>query len=206
MSRNDRLLTFFLMLALVVTASSVSSQACKPYTFQGTEHFKYAIKTTSDGETRTGHFTLDIEKAGEDKFTVAFNSVLGDNEASSTTTATADELPGKIMMSLIMSGNEAGAILGATLFTPMLGMMFMGTSELEVGSGWTRTEDGKKISFKVEEKETVSGQEGYRCVFREDDTIKYLQVISPDIGLPLRVSVTDDDGSTHESELIEYKK
>ncbi len=206
MNRMNRLTPLFLFSCLLFSSPGLLAQAWEPYSFRGTEHFKYEIKSTSGGETRTGHFTLDIEKTAEDKFKVSYQSVLGDTEASSTTTSTAQELPGKIMMSLIMSGNEAGAVLGATLFTPVLGMMFMGTSDLEVGSGWSRNEDGKKMSFEIEDKEKVAGQEGYRCVFKEDDTVKYLQVISPDIALPLRTVMIDDDGSRHESKLVEFSR
>jgi hypothetical protein len=206
MDRTNRLTAFLFLCTFLLLSSGLFAQAWKPYGFRGGEHFKYDVTSTTDGETKAGHFTLDIEKAGEDQFKVSYQSVLGEDEASSTTTSTADELPGKIMMSLLMSGNEAGAILGATVFTPVLGMMFMGTSDLEIGSGWSRTEEGKKMSFKIEDKETVGGQEGYRCVFKENDEVKYLQVISPDIGLPLRTVVIDDDGSRHESKLVEYSK
>jgi len=105
-----------------------------------------------------------------------------------------------------MGGSEAGAILGVTIFTPALGMMFMGAQDLEVGSGWSRTEDGKKVSFKIEEKETIAGQEGYRCVLREEGRIKYLQVIAPDIGLPLVTQMNDDDGTQFEAKLVEFKR
>lgn len=196
------------VLSILCVASSAKAQAWKPYTFKGSEHFKYAIKSIKSGEEKSGFFTLDIEKKGEDKYKVSFSSVLGENEASSSTTTTADELPGKIIMSLMMSGSEAGSVLGATLFTPMLGMMFMGmgAADLEVGSGWSRTEEGKKVSFKIEAKENIAGHEGYRCVFREGDNVKYLQVIAPDIGLPLKTEVVDDDGSRYISELVEFKK
>lgn len=204
MTRTKSFLLFALLFSLFLSAAGLTAQAWKPYEFKGTEHFKYDIKSTSGGETRTGHFTLDIEKAGDDQYKVSYRSVLGENEASSTTTSTADELPGKIMMSLIMSGNEAGTILGSTIFTPVLGMMFMGTSDMEVGSGWSRTQDGKKMSFQIEDKETVGGQEGYRCVYKENDVVKYLQVISPEIGLPLRTVMTEEDGSRHESKLVEF--
>jgi hypothetical protein len=109
-------------------------------------------------------------------------------------------------MSLMMSGSEAGAVLGATLFTQAMPMMFLGMTELEVGSGWSRTEEGKKISFQVESKETIAGVEGYRCVFREDDQIKILQVIAPDVALPLQTEMVDDDGKRYISKLVEYSK
>jgi len=205
--RNFRLVTSFVtLLSVLCLVSSAGAQAWKPYTFQGTEHFKYDLKSVVDGVTETGSFTLDIAKAGEDKFKVSFSSVLGENEASSSTTASLDELGGKIIMSLMMSGSEAGAVLGATLFTPMLGMMFMGTTDLEVGSGWSRTDGGKKMSFKIEAKEKIAGQEGYRCVYRQGDDLQYLQVISPDVGLPLKTEVTDEKGRHYAAELAEFNK
>jgi hypothetical protein len=195
-----------LAISLFSMVALAGAQAWKPYAFQGTEHFKYNLKSIENGEEKTGSFNLDIAKSGEDKFTVNFSSKLGENEASSSTTANGEELPGKIMMSLLMSGNEAGAVLGATLFAPMMGMMFMGMADLEVGSGWSRTEEGKKLSFKIEAKETVAGHEGYRCVFKEDEKTSYLQVIAPEIPLPLRTEVTDNDGNRYVSELTEFKK
>jgi hypothetical protein len=187
-------------------ASSAGAQVWKPYSFGGNEHYKYMIESSKDGEKKSGSIDLDFEKVGEDKYKVSYESKLGENESSSTTTATADELAGKLMMTMMMSGSEAGAILGSTLFTPALSMMFLGMSELEVGSGFTRTEGGKKVSFKVESKETIAGVEGFRCVFREDDKIKYLQVIAPDVALPLHTEVVDDDGSRFTTKLVEYTK
>jgi hypothetical protein len=192
-----------LILFFVVFAHA---QAWKPYAFEGNEHFKYDIKSVEKDKEQTGFFTIDIEKTGEDKFKVSYSSKLGENEASSTTTSTADELAGKLLMSLMMSGSEAGAVLGATLFTQAMPMMFLGMTELEVGSGWSRTEEGKKISFQVESKETIAGVEGYRCVFREDDQIKILQVIAPDVALPLQTEMVDDDGKRYISKLVEYSK
>ncbi len=194
------------LFAIVYLVSSAGAETWKPYDFKGSEHFKYSIKSIDGDQEKTGHFTLDLKKIEENKFKVSYSSALGDNESSSTTTTTADEMAGKIMMSLMMSGSEAGAVLGSTLFTPMLGMMFMGGADLEVGSGWSRTEEGKKMSFKIEAKEKIAGQEGYRCVFREGDNLKYMQVISPEIGLPLRTEVVEDDGKRFISELIEFSK
>ena len=187
-------------------ASLARAQAWKPYAFEGSEHFKYDIRSVEEGHEATGFFTIDIEKAGEDKFKVSYRSKLGENEAASTTTATADEIAGKLMMSLLMSGSEAGAVLGATLFTQAMPMMFLGMTDLEVGSGWSRTEEGKKLSFKVESKETIAGVEGYRCAYRENDQIKILQVIAPDVALPLRTEIANDDGSRYTSRLVEYRK
>jgi hypothetical protein len=192
-------------LLVFLSASLLAAQAWKPYSFKGTEHFKYTIESTEKGgEKKTGFFTLDLKPTGEDQYKVSFESKLGENEASSSTTASSDELAGKLMMTMMMSGSEAGAILGITLFTQALPMIFMGMSDLDVGSGWTRTENGKEISFKVEGKEKIAGVEGYRCVFREADQVKFQHVISPDVALPLMTEMVDDDGSRHVSKLVEY--
>jgi len=206
MNRSLTSLTLSLTVFSFISAGAAAAQAWKPYAFQGSEHFKYAISSTAEGKESSGFFTLDITKEGEDKFKVAFSSKIGENESSSSTTATADELAGKLMMAMIMSGSEAGAIVGATLLAPALPMMFMGMADLEVGSGWSRTEEGKKVSFKVEAKETVAGHEGYRCVFREDDKVKFLQVIAPDIPLPLRTEMADEGEDRFLASLIEFNR
>ena len=194
-------------LAWLLPPPTLLAQAWRPYAFEGTEHFRYDIQSTEkDGTKKSGYFTLDIEKEGEERYKVAFASKLGESESSSSTTATADELAGKLMMTVLMSGSEAGAILGMTLFAPTMPMMFMGMSDLEVGSGWSRTDNGKPISFKVEAKETIAGVEGYRCVFREAEQVKYLQVIAPDVALPLKTEMADDDGSRYVAALTEYGK
>lgn len=202
---NRKACSIVLSLLGISIAASAGAQVWEPYSFKGGEHYKFIIESSEKGEKKTGSIDLNIAKAGEDKYKVSFESRLGDNEASSTTTATADELAGKLMMAMMMSGSEAGAILGATLFTPALSMMFLGMSELEVGSGFTRTDDGKKVSFKVESKETIAGIDGFRCVFREDGNVKYMQVIAPDMALPLKTEMIDDDGSRFASKLVEYK-
>lgn len=206
MGRYLTLLSLISGIILCLDVPGAGAQAWKPYSFQGSEHFSYALKSIEQGEEKTGSFTLDIEKAGEGKFKVSFNSKIGENESSSSTTSSAEELPGQVMMSLIMSGNAAGAVLGATLFAPVLGFMFIGMTDLEVGSGWSRTEEGKKMSFKIEAKETIAGHEGFRCVFQENEKTRYLQVIAPDVALPLRTEVVDDDGNQYSCNLVEYRK
>lgn len=206
MSYRHAILAVVFIFMNVSIPSSAGAQGWEPYTFQGTEHFKYDIKSVDNGEEKTGSFTLDIEKKDEKQYKISFASKLGDSESSSSITATPDEIATKLMMSMVMGGSEAGAILGVTLFTPALGIIFASDQDLEVGSGWSRTEGGKKESFKIEEKETIAGHEGYRCVFREDGRIKYLQVIAPDIGLPLRTQMNDDDGTHFELKLVEFKR
>jgi hypothetical protein len=198
-----------LILFCLISLSSPSvpfAQAWKPYDFKGTEHFKYDIHSTKNGKEEAGYLILDIEKKGEDKYKISYESKLGDSEASSSTTSSADNLAGKLMMSMMMSGSEAGTVLGSTLFTQAMPMMFMGMTDFEVGSGWSRTENGKKLSFKVESKEKVAGLEGYKCVYREDGMVKYLQVIAPDVPLPLQTEMTDEDGSQYKAKLVEYRR
>jgi hypothetical protein len=203
---SARIATLLALLPCLLPAPDVVAQAWKPYAFAGSEHFRYEIESVKGGEKKAGFLDLRIEKLGEDRFKVSFESKLGDSEASSSTTAAANELAGKLMMSMMMSGSEAGAILGMTLFTQALPMMFMGMTDLEVGSGWSRSEGGKKISFKVEAKETIAGVEGYRCVFREEGRVKYLQVIAPEVALPLRTEMNDEDGSRYVATLSEYSR
>ena len=197
-------------IGLSMIVLSISSPALavtwKPYDFQGTEHFKYEIRSIKEDQKKTGFFTLDIEKKEGDQYKISFSSKLGDSEGSMSTTAPANELAGKLMMSVMMSGSDAGSVLAMTLFTQNLTMMFMGLNDFEVGAGWRRTEGGKKISFKIESKETIADQEGYKCVLREGDQIKVLQVVSPEVPLPLRTEMTDDDGSRYEAHLVEFTR
>ncbi len=206
MSLSQRKCAIVVLVLGICFASSAGAQIWEPYNFKGTEYFKYAISSSEEGVEKTGTFTLDIEKIADDKYKVGYSSKLGEDESSSTATATTDELAGKIIMSLMMGGSEAGAIIGVTIFTPALGMMFMGGGELEVGNGWTRTEEGKKLSFKVESREKIAGIDGFKCVYREDDQVKTLQVIAPDIALPLHTVLIDEEGGRFEAKLLEFKK
>jgi hypothetical protein len=207
MSLNPRTCTAVFLLLSVCFVSSAGAQTWEPYNFEGTEHFKYAISSTEEGVEKIGTFSFDVVKQGEDKYKVSYSSLLGEDESSATTTATKDELAGKIMMSLMMSGSEAGAILGATIFTPALGMMMLlGGGDFEVGNGRTWTDKGMKMSCKVESKEKLAGLEGYKCVYRENDEIKNMQVIAPKIALPLHTMLVDEEGSRFEAKLIEFKK
>jgi hypothetical protein len=206
MLRHFSAVVSLVVFSLTLILSNAVAQAWTQFSFKGTEHFKYSIKSIQNGEEKTGFFTLDVQKVGDDKYKVSFSSALGENEASSSVTSTLEELPGKLMMSMMMSGSESGIVLGATLFTPVLGFALLGGSDFEVGSGWTRTEDGKKLSFKVEAKDNIAGREGYRCVYREDDKVKYLHVIDPELGLPLKTEITDDDGNHNIVELVEFKQ
>jgi hypothetical protein len=207
MSLNPRTCAAVFLILSICFVSSAGAQAWEPYNFKGTEHFKYAINSTEEGVEKTGTFSFDTVKQGEDKYKVSYSSLFGEDEFSSTTTATKDELAGKIMMSLMMSGSEAGAILGVTIFTPALGMMMiLGGGDLEVGNGRTWTEKGKKMSCKVEAKEKIAGLEGYKCVYREDGEIQIMQVIAPEIALPLHTILVDEEGSRFEAKLLEFKK
>jgi curli biogenesis system outer membrane secretion channel CsgG len=170
------------------------------YTFKGTEHFRYDVSQTEGGETKTGYYTFDAQPAGggPGRYRLTVDGRLGsDTYGSSVTLAPNEGIP---MMQLASLGPAVIA-----LFNPMWGFLFMG-HQWEVGSYWTTTQNGKTSSFKVESTCQNAGVNGLRGVLRENQQVIIDMCVSPNVGLPLAVTMNDEEGHSGTTmKLVEFR-
>jgi curli biogenesis system outer membrane secretion channel CsgG len=170
------------------------------YAFKGTEHFRYDVSQTERGETKTGYYVFDATPAagGGGRYRLTVDGRLGgDAYGSSVMIAPNEGIP---MMQLASLGPAVIA-----LFNPAWGFLFMG-HQWEVGSYWTTTRNGKTSAFKVESTCQQAGVSGLRGVWRENDKVIIDMCVSPNVGLPLAVTMNEEDGSNSTTmRLVEFK-
>ena len=95
--------------------------------------------------------------------------------------------------------------VGMTLFSPMWGFLFMG-HQWEVGSFWSTTQGGETSSFKVESACSYSGVSGLRGILRQNDKPILDMCVSPNVALPLAVTMSDAGGGTTTAmKLVEFR-
>ena len=168
------------------------------YSFKGTEHFRYDVRQADGSENKTGSYSFDAQPAGGSRYRLTVNGSLGsDSYQSSVTLAPNEGIP-------IMQLAALGPV-GLTLFNPAWGFLFMG-HEWEVGSYWQSTQGGETTAFKVESTCQHAGVNGLRGVWRKNQKVMVDMCVSPNVGLPLAVTLNDDDGSSVTAmNLVEFR-
>jgi len=168
------------------------------YTFKGTEHFKYDVSETERGQTKTGYYTFDAQPAGAGGYRLTVDGHLGTDSYGSSVMISPNE--GIPMMQLVSLGPAVIA-----LFNPAWGFLFMG-HQWEVGSYWTTTRNGKTSSFKVESTCQYARVNGLRGVWRENEKVIIDMCVSPNVGLPLAVTMNEEGGSNSTTmKLVEFR-
>lgn len=196
---------FFKMIIVFIAFLGLlnSAETWVPFNFKGTEHFKYEAKLMEDGKTITGFYVLDIEKLEGDKVKIHIKAKLGDNELETSFSGDKSNIYGSLMGQMMF--NPALAPLLATLFAPYWGLYFMGQN-WDVGSYWSfKTEEGKKITFKIESECEHAGIKGKKGVWQEEGKTRAEFCISTKVALPLRVYFKEEGGNTYEITLQEYR-
>ena len=94
--------------------------------------------------------------------------------------------------------------IGLALFNPAWSMMFMGR-ELVLGDGWTQSSGGHSTSVKVESKCQFAGVNGLNSVMRENQEVKSESCLSPNVPLPLGVTLRDGKSDMTEMKLVEFR-
>ncbi len=167
------------------------------YQFKGTEHFKYDAVVVEDGQKKEGWYTLDAQPGTGGNYRLTVAGQLGSDSFRSTTTVA----PGQGVPFMQVAAMGPGAIL---LFSPIY-MMF-GGQQWEVGNEWTFTQEGETASFKVESTCSYAGVSGLRGVWRKDNAIMLDMCVSPNVALPLAVTMNEEDGTTsHQMVLVEFR-
>jgi curli biogenesis system outer membrane secretion channel CsgG len=179
--------------------------AYAPYRFRGTEHFRYDVTQTEDGQPKTGFYILDLQPAGPGQARMTVQGQLGDDQFSSSTTVPLSE-GGLSMPQMMMTFgplNAAGPLFPA-LFNPAVWMMF-GGRQLTVGDSWENRSGGDTFSVRVETQCNSAGQGGVLVRIRENDQVRQESCLSPTVALPLRNLLVSDDNDRIELTLTEYR-
>lgn len=178
--------------------------AYSPYNFKGTEHFRYDVRKVDGRDVETGYYILDIQPAGGGRYRMKVDGKLGGDAYSSTVTAPDPNGGGGMGGMMGMGQLMALGPIGIALFNPAFGMMFMGR-ELVLGDGWTQSSGGNSMSVKVESKCTYAGVNGLLSVMRENQDVKSETCLSPNVPLPLGVTMRDGKSDMTEMKLVEFR-
>jgi hypothetical protein len=190
-----------------IAALPAGPWAWTPYQFKGTEHFRYDVKKVDGRDVETGYYVLDIQPAGGGRYRMKVDGKLGDESYSSTVTAPeAGGGGGMGGMGGMMGMGQLMALgpVGAVLLNPMFSMMFMG-HELTLGDGWSSSSGGRSTSMKVEAKCQNAGVSGLSAVMRENQEVKMENCLSPNVALPLGVTLHEGKNEYTEMKLVEFR-
>ncbi len=165
----------------------------QPYQFKGDERFEYKVLWEEDEEKGEVIYILDIKKSKRDEevFEVTYTT---------KGTLTKDELGPETAFGL---WGVYGISLNMMVINPAY-VFFFSQMDLKVG---------EKMSFfgagiiKVIGKEKIAGREGFVCqLFQADEEDKILAewIIDPELALPLRSKIFEDNELQGQIELIKY--
>ncbi|POZ90561.1 hypothetical protein [Petrotoga sp. SL27] len=171
----------------------VWAEKWEPFQFRGDERFEYKILLEEDEEESEVIYILDIKKSkkDEDLFEVTYTTKV---------TLTKDELGPESAFGL---WGVYGISLNMLVINPTYGLFFS-QMDLKVG---------EKMSFfgagivKIIGKEKIAGREGFVCQLfsaEEEDKMIAEWVIDPELALPLRSKIFEDDELQGQIELIKY--
>jgi len=169
----------------------------QPYQFKGNEYFEFKILLEEDEETKEAIYILDIRESdkkspdGEDVFEVTYTT---------KGTLTKDELGPETAFGLMGS---YGISLNMMVINPAYGFFF---SQMDLKVGEKMNFFGAGI-IKVIRKEKIAGREGFVCqLFQADEEDKMIAewVIDPELALPLKSKIFEDNELQGQIELIKY--
>ena len=175
----------------------VWAEKWQPYQFRGNERFEYKILLEEDEEKGEATYILDIKESSE-------KSASGEEvfEVTYTTkgTLTKDELGPETAFGL---WGSYGISLNMLVINPAYAFFF---SQMDLQVGEKMNFFGAGI-IKVIGKEKIVGREGFVCqLFQADEEDKMLAewVIDPELALPLRSKIFEDNVLQGQIELLEY--
>jgi len=184
-------------LLLFGIGQAVWAEKWEPYQFKGNEYFEYKILLEEDEEKGEAIYILDIKKSSE-------KSKSGEEvfEVSYTTkgTLTKDELGAETAFGL---WGVYGISLSMLVINPAYAFFF---SQMDLKVGEKMNFFGAGI-IKVIGKEKIAGREGFVCqLFQADEEDKMLAewVIDPELALPLRSKIFEDNELQGQIELVKY--
>jgi len=175
----------------------VWAEKWQPYQFKGNEYFEYKIILEEDEEKGEATYILDIKesseksKSGEEVFEVSYTT---------KGTLTKDELGPETAFGL---WGSYGISLNMLVINPAYAFFF---SQMDLKVGEKMNFFGAGI-IKVIGKEKIAGREGFVCqLFQVDEEDKMIAewIIDPDLALPLRSKIFEDNELQGQIELVKY--
>jgi len=195
---NKKLIIVLLIVMFLLGAGqAIWAEKWEPYQFKGNERFEYKILLEEDGEEEESIYILDIKesseksKSGEEVFEVSYIT---------KGTLTKDELGPETAFGLMGS---YGISLNMLVINPAYGFFF---SQMDLKVGEKMNFFGAGI-IKVIGKEKIAGREGFVCqLFQadEEDMMIAEWVIDPELALPLKSRIFEDDELQGQIELVKY--
>ena len=182
-------------LLLLGIGQVVWAEKWEPYQFKGNEYFEYKILLEEDEQEAT--YILDIKESskkstsGEEVFEVSYTT---------KGTLTKDELGAETAFGL---WGSYGISLNMLVINPAYGFFF---SQMDLKIGEKMNFFGAGI-IKVIGKEKIAGREGFVCqLFQADEEDKMIAewIIDPDLALPLRSKIFEDNELQGQIELVKY--
>ncbi len=188
----------------MVAAAPGGPFAWAPYTFRGTEHFRYTVTRTEDRQVHNGFYQLDLQPAGTGQVRMRVQGQLGEDSFSNTVTVpVATEGGNPMAMGMGFGQLMAMGPIGIALFNPG-SWMFLYGRQLTIGDEWSQSSGGESYSVKVEDACGHGGQNGVRVVTRVNGQVQMESCLAQQVALPLRVLIVDED-SRMEMTLTEYR-
>ena len=194
---NKFIIVVLIGLFLLGIGQVVGAEKWQPFQFKGNEYFEYRILLEEDEEKGEAIYILDIKesseksKSGEEVFEVTYTT---------KGTLTKDELGPQTAFGL---WGSYGISLNMLVINPAYAFFF---SQMDLKVGETMNFFGAGI-IKVIGKEKIAGREGFVCqLFHADEEDKMIAewVIDPDLALPLRSKIFDDNELQGQIELVKY--
>lgn len=187
------IIVLLIILFLLGIGQVVWAGKWEPFQFRGNERFEYKILLEEDEEESEVIYILDIKKSEKDKdvFEVTYTT---------KGTLTKDELGPETAFGL---WGVYGISLNMLVINPAYTFFF---SQMDL-------KEGEKMSFfgtgivKIIGKEKIAGREGFVCQLfsaEEEDKMVAEWVIDPELALPLRSKIFEDDELQGQIELIKY--
>jgi len=182
-------------LLLLGIGQVVWAEKWEPYQFKGNEYFEYKILLEEDEQEAT--YILDIKESskkstsGEEVFEVIYTT---------KGTLTKDELGPETAFGL---WGSYGISLNMLVINPAYAFFF---SQMDLKVGEKMNFFGAGI-VKVIGKEKIAGREGFVCqLFQADEEDKMIAewIIDPDLALPLRSKIFEDNELQGQIELVKY--
>ncbi|PKP56462.1 hypothetical protein CVT91_13085 [Candidatus Atribacteria bacterium HGW-Atribacteria-1] len=194
---NKFIVIVLIGLFLFGIGQAVWAEKWEPYQFKGNEYFEYKILLEEDEEKGEAAYILDIKESSE-------KSASGEEvfEVTYTTkgTLTKDELGPETAFGL---WGSYGISLNMLVINPAYAFFF---SQMDLKVGEKMNFFGAGI-IKVIGKEKIAGREGFVCqLFQADEEDKMLAewVIDPELALPLRSKIFEDNELQGQIELVRY--
>lgn len=167
-----------------------------PYEFQAGEFYRFEL---FEAGSRVGEVSWEVLSRSADgqSVTVEVSGTVDGESFSTTTTGT----PETLYTSLLM--NPAGSMVFVALYSPFVGA-FQGET-LAVGEGWSFSDGGTTVSYRIERTDSIAGRDVFVAVVRENGTPLWETWVDPELAFAAKTIIYDEGTVDLEVRLVEYR-